>query len=375
MSQLKAVQAATTALNELGIDQSEPVDPFEAIEDAGLLLRFQPLKDLLGAVLPGDPGGVLINSARPASLQRYTAAHELGHWYMDQDVLSLDTDEAVFGHPHGEARELDAQVFAAHFLMPLELLYTVARRYGIRRGQAADAEQVYQAARDMHVSYEATVRQLMNTRLISPSNGNQLLKTQPAAIKQRLTGGLRLPNARGDVWIVEHPEDQAEVEAFVGDAILLRLTEYPATGYRWYAEETLTEATIHPFRPAPPPFNGGQAFTDAAPAPGGGEVVPFPAMAEASDVVSLLQDRLVQEPYQAGATAVGGAVTRLVAYTADAPGDEAIQLNHVRPVRPNAPVSRIRVTTHVRGVPEVEFRRRLIAAFARGEAEGTEWDY
>lgn len=374
MSQLKAVQAASTALNELGIDQSEPIDPFEAIEDAGLLLRFQPLKDLLGAVLPGDPGGVLINSARPASLQRYTAAHELGHWYMDQDVLSLDTDDAVFGHHHGESRELDAQVFAAHFLMPLELLYPVARRYGIRRGKTADSDQVYQAARDMHVSYEATVRQLMNTRLIAPSNGSQLLKTQPAAIKQRLTGGLKLPNARGDVWIVEHPDEHAEVEAFVGDAIMLRLTEYPATGYRWYAEEVLTEATIHPFRPAPPPFTGGTAFEAAVSSPGG-EIIPFPAIAESSEVVTLLQDRLVQEPYRAGATAVGGAVTRLVAYTADAPGEEAVQLSHIRPVRPDMAVSRVKITTHVRGVPEVEFRRRLIAAFARDEADGTEWNY
>lgn len=375
MTRLSAVQAASIALNELGIDQSEPIDPFEAIEDAGLLLRFKPLKDLLGAVLPGDPGGVLINSARPASLQRYTAAHELGHWYMDQDVLSLDTDEAVFGHDHNEGRELDAQVFAAHFLMPLELLHPVARRYGIRRGKTAEAEQVYQAARDMHVSYEATVRQLMSARLIAPSNGRQLLKTQPAAIKQRLADGLRLPNARGDVWIVEHPDDQAEIEAFVGDAILLRLTEYPATGYRWYAEEALPSATIHPFRPAPPPFNGAKAFGTAVPTPGGGEVVPFPAINEASDVVTLLQDRLVQEPYQVGSTAVGGAVTRLVAYTADAPGEESIHLNHIRPVRPDQPVSRVKVTTHVRGVPEVEFRRRLIAAFARDEAEGNKWDY
>ena len=134
MTRLSAAQAAGDALNELRLDQSEPIDPFAAIEDAGLELRFRPLEGLLGAVLPGNPGGVLINSARPASLQRYTAAHELGHWYMDQDVLSLDNDDTILGRPHQETREIDAQVFAAHFLMPLELLLPVARRYGMKKG-------------------------------------------------------------------------------------------------------------------------------------------------------------------------------------------------------------------------------------------------
>ncbi|MPV35975.1 ImmA/IrrE family metallo-endopeptidase [Georgenia subflava] len=374
MTRLAAVQAASNALNELRLDQSEPIDPFEAIEEAGLVLRFQPLKDLLGAILPGQPSGVLINSDRPASLQRYTAAHELGHWYMDQDVLSLDTDAAVLGHHHHETREFDAQVFAAHFLMPLELLHSTARRYGIKRGTPADAEQVYQAARDMHVSYEAAVRQLTNTRFITTANAAQLLKTPPATIKRHLTDGMRLPNARGDVWIVEHPHDRAEIEAFVGDAILLRLTEHPATGYRWCAEEALADATIHPFRPAPQPFDGGKAFADDAPAHRS-EIIPFPATSVSSDVVTLLRDEVVQDTYQAGHTSVGGAVTRLVAYTADAPGEESIHLSQVRPVRPDAPVSRLELTTLVRGIPEVEFRRRLLAAFVRDEADADDWDY
>lgn len=373
MTQLAAVQAAGDALNEFGLDQSEPIDPFQAIEDAGLVLRFQPLKDLLGAVLPGDPGGVLINSDRPASLQRYTAAHELGHWYMDQDVLSLDTDVAVLGeHRHG-SRERNAQIFAAHFLMPLELLYSISRRYGIARGNATEADQVYQAARDMHVSYEAAVRQLVNTRFITAANAAQLLKTLPATIKRRLTEGMGLPNARGDVWIVEHPHDRAEIEAFVGDAILLRLTEYPATGYRWCTEEAVLEATIYPLRPAPQPFDGGRAFSNDA-VSSRDRVVPFPATNVSSGVVTLLRDGVVREPYEAGSTLVGGAVTRLVAYTADAPGKDSILLTQVRPMSPDSPMERLEVATLVRGVPEVEFRRRLLAGFIRDEAESVNWD-
>jgi hypothetical protein len=94
-----------------------------------------------------------------------------------------------------------------------------------------------------------------------------------------------------------------------------------------------------------------------------------------SDVVTLIRDEVVQEPYQPGLTLVGGAVTRLVAYAANAPGEESIHLNQVRLARPDAPVSRVEVTTSVRGMPEVEFRRRLLEAFKRDEEDGEEWNH
>lgn len=372
MTRLSAAQAASGALNELGVDQSGPIDPFEAIENAGLVLSFQPLTDLLGAILPGQPAGVLINSARPPALQRYTAAHELGHWFMDRDVLSLDTPASVLGD-HGGARELDAQVFAAHFLMPLELLHPTARRYGITRAIVTGPEQAYEAARDMHVSYEAAVRQLVTARLVTRANAAELLKSAPAAIKRRLSDGMELPHPRGDVWIVEHPAEIAQVDAFVGDAILFRLREHPSTGYRWCADSALSVASIHEFRSAPASFAGARAFADDAPAVPG-EVIPFPMTEVASDIVTLLRDEIIRHDYRAGATSVGGPVTRLVAYTATAPGQESIHLREVRPVRPAEPAARVEVTTRVRGMPDVEFRRRLLAAFAHEEAEASDWD-
>lgn len=370
MTRLAAVQAASNALNELRLDQSEPIDPFEAIEASGLELRFRPLKDLLGAVLPGNPGGVLINSDRPATLQRYTAAHELGHWYMDQDVLSVDNEDAVLGQHRSGSRELNAQVFAAHFLMPLELLYPTARRYGITSRSRVEPEQAYQAARDMHVSYEAAVRQLTNTKHIAAENSAALLKARPVAIKRKLADGLELPNARGEVWILDHPHDRAEINAFVGDAIVLRLTERPSTGYRWCAEET--HATIHPFRPAPRPFREGTAFTETDSAPSG-EVIAFPSTNASSEVATLLLDHVVGESYHAETSLIGGAVTRVVAYSAEAPGEDSIRLTQIRPGRPDIPVDRLDVTAFVRGTPEVEFRQRLLAAFMRDEQDGVGW--
>ncbi|WP_298461262.1 ImmA/IrrE family metallo-endopeptidase [uncultured Cellulomonas sp.] len=372
MTRIGAAQAANNALNTLGIDQASPVDPFEAIENSGLVLGFKPMKDLLGVILPGDPGGVLINSERPASLQRYTAAHELGHWYLDQDVLRLETDDTIVGHHPHDSRELDAQTFAAHFLMPLELLYSTARRYGIRRGSEVGPEQLYQAARDMHVSYEAAVRQFVNTKLVSPGNRTELLKARPMLIKRALADGLALPDPRGDVWVLDHPDERVSVEAFVGDAIVLRLPERPSTGYRWCVEPSLDSATVHPLRPPPPSFDDGQAFGGATRTTA--DVITMPFTQTHSEVMTLLGDEVSRGPYEPGLTAVGGTVTRLVAYGAGAPGRESVRLSEVRPFQPEERVARLEVSALVRGTPAVEFRRRLIEEFLREEAAVSEWD-
>lgn len=368
MSRLRAAQAASRALNELSVDQANPIDPFRAIEEVGLELRFRPLTGLLGAILPGETGGVLINSDRPVSLQRYTAAHELGHWYMDQDVLSLDTEALILGGGHQEEREIDAQIFAAHFLMPLELIHSVARRYGIRRDTTTSPEQAYQVARDMRVSYEAATRQLGSIGLIAAANCTQLLRTRPATIKNGLAEGTALPDSRGEVWIVEQPKHRVEIRASVGDAILLRLTEYPATGYRWFAKEALADEPIRAVLPAPEPFDGGQAFA-GSPTSSTRDDSYLGRNAVSSDVVGLIRDEVIQQTYEPGVTFIGGEVTRLVAFAANAPGKESIQLDQVRPARPDAPALTLEVTTLVRGAPEVEFRRRLLEAFKRDEED------
>jgi len=367
MSRLAAVQAAGDALNELGVDQREPIDPFAAIERLGLVLSFKPLDDLLGVILPGDPGGVLINSARPAPLQRYTAAHELGHWYLDQDALRLDTEATVVGKQN-DNRELDAQTFAAHFLMPLELIYMTAHRYGLRRGVDAEPADVYQVARDMHVSYEAAVRQLTNSKLITVANRSALLRVRPASIKRALADGLALPDPRGDVWLVDEPEDAIALEVSVGDAIVVRLEECPSTGYRWTDESRDEVGSVHQLRPAPAPFSGDTAFGNAKDATVA-DIIPLRTADESSDVLTLLGDTGEDRRPDSGVVLVGSRTTRLVKYGASAPGLEHIHLRHVRPFAPEAALAAINVAAVVRGAPEIEHRRRFLETFAREEAE------
>ena len=60
--------------------EAEPgaVDIFAIIAELDLPLMLRPLKGLLGAFLKVPTPGILVTTQRPLSIQRFTAAHELG---------------------------------------------------------------------------------------------------------------------------------------------------------------------------------------------------------------------------------------------------------------------------------------------------------
>jgi Zn-dependent peptidase ImmA (M78 family) len=363
LDNLVAAQAAARALNELDADQSRPIDPFDAIDKLGLELQFHPLRDLLGAILPGDNPGVLINSARPASVQRYTAAHEIGHWYLDQDELAIDTAEDVEGMPRHQ-RERRAQIFASHFLMPLELLHAAAARYGVYKGSSITPIQAYQIARDMHVSYRAIVHQLVNSRFISPTTLDALLRVQPATLKTALTNGRRPHNTRGDVWTPNTGLDAPSLEVFVGDEVVLGLPERPSTGYRWI--ESGSRSHPQAIRQAPSTFVGEGAFRRAKNSHD--NVIALRPEHAIDPVLTIVADEVdapVSDPGQS--IRVGVAATRRMAYSATRPGTTVLDLQHRRPFSATDPIEHMHITARVRALPEVEERQRRLRQFALEE--------
>src|SRR5438034_200483 len=91
----KALGMSPPTLDALAIDQSAVIDPFAAIDRLGLTLNITKLDNLLGAVIPQGPGGVLITSERSPAIQRYTAAHEIGHWILHEHQLWMDRETEV----------------------------------------------------------------------------------------------------------------------------------------------------------------------------------------------------------------------------------------------------------------------------------------
>ena len=81
----------------------------------------------------GDAGYMIsVNAGDPLSRQRFTIAHELGHFMLHRHLLGdgIDEDRAYRSLPNGKyrntrigaAEETEANKFAANLLMPYELI-------------------------------------------------------------------------------------------------------------------------------------------------------------------------------------------------------------------------------------------------------------
>jgi Zn-dependent peptidase ImmA (M78 family)/transcriptional regulator with XRE-family HTH domain len=105
----------------------------------------------------GDRTLVLVGTGKPSSRQRFTLAHELAHYLVD-DLDPLYVDER--GARTRSVAEMRANAFAAHLLMP---------EPGVRsaiEGIADDAEQAVRVALTFGTSVSAAAYQLGNLGLL-----------------------------------------------------------------------------------------------------------------------------------------------------------------------------------------------------------------
>jgi hypothetical protein len=246
---IAAADSAHRLLDELGVDPTRRIDVFGLCEDLGLWLVFLPLDNLLGAYIPEGAGGVMITTERPVTVQRYTAAHELGHWRMDHGHgIALDGAEHILGRSPIE-RERLAQFFAANLLMPPPLIYGVLDRLQLT-GAGIKPDHVYAVAREAGVSFEAAARQLRNLEIIHPGELYQLLKLRPISVKAQLALGRRPVNGYADVWPVNEAWNDQVLSLRVEDEIVVSLPENRTTGYRWMLSGELPDSPL--VEPIPP---------------------------------------------------------------------------------------------------------------------------
>ncbi|WP_420636608.1 ImmA/IrrE family metallo-endopeptidase [Candidatus Palauibacter sp.] len=124
------------------------IDVFAMLVERDIPVMFQPLKNLLGAFVDTPDEGIMVTSQRPLPVQRFTAAHELGHSTLGHEA-SFDGEEvltrALFsGEGLYDRREIQANAFATQLLTPSWLLAHHMRRQGWTRDNLTDPVVVYQ---------------------------------------------------------------------------------------------------------------------------------------------------------------------------------------------------------------------------------------
>lgn len=221
----------------------ERVDVFDALAWLDVRVVFKPLDGLLGAYIRGETPGVVIGTKRPLSVQRFTAAHELGHAVLAHEpsldspnVLRRAANNERFPKVSGFAsylQEIEADAFAGAFLLPNWLISHHARKHSWTRGDLGVAEIVYQLALRCGASYQATVWALERNGVVGIDERIRLLGVQPKQIKQQLGHVIGAADTRQDAWVLGEGDDRADLPLGIGDTLTVALAQQASAGYIW----------------------------------------------------------------------------------------------------------------------------------------------
>jgi len=141
----KATQLAAEKLSKYRVN--EPLVPvFEIAEAEGLTVKVVKMPDTLSRVsgfLDPHTKTIFVNAEDVPARQRFTVAHELGHY-----ALSHDPDKYPvllrFPELNGEDDiEKEANCFAANLLVPKELLRETIKKYGLTSEDAPVLAQMF----------------------------------------------------------------------------------------------------------------------------------------------------------------------------------------------------------------------------------------
>lgn len=243
-ARLRAIEAAHALHEELGTERdiksgrSNEIDIFGIIERLNIPLHIMELDKALGFCLPFPKRGIVITSQRSLHIQRFTAAHELGHAVLrhggsvDEKVLM----RGGYGRKSNtDIREIEADAFAAEFLLPRWLyIHHMRRQNWTLQKHLQNPETLYQLSLRLNTSYSATCWGLLNSGLVGRQEFvKNLLDVPRSEIK---AAALDIPDihvGRGNIWVLRELDAGSTISMSPEDYIVAHLKENGAAGYEW----------------------------------------------------------------------------------------------------------------------------------------------
>jgi Zn-dependent peptidase ImmA (M78 family) len=232
--------AASRLHRNLGIQRTDggAIDIFGAIHRLDIPLMLRPLKGLMGAFLNEPSPGILIAINWRMNIQRFTAAHELGHYILKHNPSLDDEDQILRRGPlpfdaHNGYQEIEADAFAVNFLFPRWLISSLCAQQGWRKCDLLRPDVAYQLSLRLGASYEATCRTLGHHTLINLDQQRNLLKVKPRNLKVELLRDFRPDNYKGDVWLLTDKDQGYRIDGSRDDLFVVSLPERSLGGYVW----------------------------------------------------------------------------------------------------------------------------------------------
>lgn len=155
---------ASQVLSRYWSNKSYPVDPYIIAYENNIEIRLNPLlknKNIAGKIYVEDEQVIIeVDSWQTPYRQRFTIAHELGHFFLNHDINGglnhIDTVDDL-SDPANDL-EIQANYFAVNLLMPKEFI-----EYILYKLQISD---IAEMAKKLNVSRSALTYRLEKLRVI-----------------------------------------------------------------------------------------------------------------------------------------------------------------------------------------------------------------
>ena len=144
-------KAPAIVLDELGITEPSEIEIEAIAEHCGATIVYEPLDGCEARILGRDDRAIITVSSRSSpGRQRFSAAHELGHWMRDRGKVAFACTEANLTREWDDDvdnPERRANRYAADVLLPRKLFTKYAR----------SSEPTFESTRDLARSFQTSL--------------------------------------------------------------------------------------------------------------------------------------------------------------------------------------------------------------------------
>jgi len=195
-------KAPASVLDELGITEPSRIRIEGIAQHCGATILYEPLDGCEARILGRDDHAIItVNSNASRARQRFSAAHELGHWMRDRGKVAFSCTEQKLLREWGDDNpERRANRYAADLLLPRKMFEGHARGLPAVFTSARSLAQTFETSLtatairlvdigsfpSMILCTEATGRRWFFSSPILPSEIRPLSKPGPGAVATRL---------------------------------------------------------------------------------------------------------------------------------------------------------------------------------------------
>lgn len=199
---------------EKGLGLESPCDIYELVHALKLELQFMDVPSLEGMCLQEEEVTRLcVTAHRPWGRQRYTAAHELGHYVLKHGTRLDQMMESWEEQNNISNDEILADAFARFLLMPPR---AVGKAF--QGNPAYNPSAVFRASCWLGVGYESLIRQMQaSLRMITDQNAKNLIAKGRQEIVRELAHD---PTFSSDLWLLDKNWRDRLLHVQVGDLII-----------------------------------------------------------------------------------------------------------------------------------------------------------